>query len=313
MLILHKDNICINCLCQENFEKKLMFFYFGGIFVSENFNYAVIGHPISHTMSPFIHNKLFEISSVDGKYGIMDIEPEKLGDSFEKIKSLKGCNFTIPHKSLVIPLLDEIDDGAALYGAVNTVKFGEKSKGYNTDCLGFLKALEGAKIDLSGNVIVCGNGGASRMMAFESAKRGCTITIAVRNSGVEKGEAIKQEIISAYPSSKVKVSLYEDINEDFDLLLNGTPLGMYPKFDGIAVNDNILKKCSAVFDCIYNPKDTLLIKKARANGSKAESGMAMLVWQAAKAQTIWNGYDFTHSQVEPLIEQANYEMERLFR
>lgn len=278
-----------------------------------NFDYAVVGHPIKHTMSPFIHSKLFEISGVRAKYSLLDIEPEKLESGFEQLKTLKGCNFTIPHKSAVIPLLDGLSDRAKLYGAVNTVKFGEKNIGYNTDCLGFLAALDGAKMKLCGNVLVCGNGGASRMMAFESAMAGCNTVIAVRESGVEKGKALKREIEQNVSGANVEVTLYGDVSGDFDLLLNGTPVGMYPNTEQMPVGEKLLSRCAGVFDCIYNPRKTVLLAKAAANGSKVGGGMPMLVWQAAKAQTIWHGYEFTQAQLEPIIEQADKEMERVFR
>lgn len=275
--------------------------------------FAVIGHPIGHTMSPFIHRRLFEISGVEAEYSVMDIAPESFVSEFKNIKALTGCNLTIPHKSAVIPLLDELHPWAKLFGAVNTVKFGEKSVGYNTDCIGFTKALETENIPLSGSVLLCGNGGAARMMAFVCAEKGCTVTFAVRESGLEKAKKIKEEICAAFTDARVSVSLSENTAGDFDLLLNATPCGMFPKTDAMPVSERVLSKCANVFDCIYNPNETMLLGKARANGSKTAHGMPMLLWQAAAAQEIWNGVSFSEDDVNSLTEEAVKEMERIFR
>lgn len=268
---------------------------------------------MGHTMSPFIHNKLFKISGTEAEYSAVDISPENFPKEFGNIRKLSGCNLTIPHKSAVIPFLDSLSPEAELFGAVNTVKFGEKAVGCNTDCTGFLKALEGADIPLKGKVLLLGNGGAARMMAFESAKAGCDITIGVRESGILKAEKIKKEIGEKFGGVKVKVSLTEETHESFSLLLNATPCGMFPKTDAVPISDTLLSKCENVFDCIYNPKETLLLKKARANGSKTADGMPMLVWQAAEAQKIWNGVSFSPEDINAVIEEADFEMERIFR
>lgn len=276
-------------------------------------HFAVIGHPIGHTMSPFIHKKLFNLSGVKAEYSVMDIAPENFISEFKNIKCLSGCNLTIPHKSAVIPLLDELHPWAKLFGAVNTVKFGEKNIGYNTDCIGFTKALEAAGIPLSGNVLLCGNGGAARMMAFVCAEKGCKLTFSVRESGKEKAEKIKEEILAAFKGAEVSVFLSDNVTGNYDLLLNATPCGMFPKIDAMPVSEKVLAKCQNVFDCIYNPKETLLLKKAKANGSKTAEGMPMLIWQAAAAQEIWNGVKFSEDDVNSLTEEAVKEMERIFR
>ena len=123
--------------------------------------YAVIGHPIGHTMSPFIHKRLFDLAQIDAEYTKMDIAPEDLAQEYERtLKQLDGYNITIPHKQSIIPLLDSLDDKAALYGSVNTVSnAGGKSKGYTTDPDGFIKAIEAAGIALDGRIMILGCGG----------------------------------------------------------------------------------------------------------------------------------------------------------
>lgn len=279
-------------------------------------NYAVIGYPLGHTMSPFIHKRLLEIIGLEESYKSVELPPEDFAGRFSQIKfsgKLKGCNITIPYKQTVISELDCLDERAELYRAVNTVKFGEKAVGYNTDCFGFLKAVESAGIELCGDILICGGGGAAAMAAFEAVIAGCRITLGVRSSGTERAKKLKDGILAKFPNAAVEYAFYGDIDKDFSLLVNATPSGMYPHTDAMPVSERLLSRCESVYDLVYNPKDTLLIKKARANGSKAESGMSMLVWQAAKAQTIWNGYEFVYSELLPVIEEANTEMERLFR
>ena len=137
----------------------------------ETRRYAVLGYPLGHTMSPFIHEKLFAIHGVNAVYEKRELPPQELAEELPALRGLSGFNLTIPHKRAILPLLDQIDGKALLYGAVNTVKCGEHLVGYNTDCVGFLRALEDAKIPLAGKILLCGAGGAAHMMAFEAAAR----------------------------------------------------------------------------------------------------------------------------------------------
>ena len=135
----------------------------------ETKKFAVIGHPIGHTMSPFIHTRLFELQGVKAEYTKLDIAPENLEYEFKNtLSKLDGFNITIPHKQAVIPFLDEIDAKAEMYGSVNTVSNKNGiSKGYTTDPDGFLKALDAAGIMLNGRIVIIGCGGVARTMAYE--------------------------------------------------------------------------------------------------------------------------------------------------
>lgn len=275
--------------------------------------YAVLGYPLGHTMSPFIHEKLFAVHSVSAAYEKKELPPQELPQALPALRKLDGFNLTIPHKSAILPYLDELDGRAARYGAVNTVKCGERLTGYNTDYLGFLRTLEDAKISLAGSVLLCGAGGAAHMMAFEAASAGCSLTIAARPSGLPRARGLAEEIRQKIPGAAVGACTYDAIEGDFDLLLNATPAGMYPHPEAMPVDERTVRRCKAVFDAIYNPRETMLLRTARLNGSKCAYGMPMLVWQAAAAQEIWNGLPFTAGQVAPVIEEANWEMERVFR
>ena len=156
--------------------------------------FAVIGHPIGHTMSPFIHNRLFELSGIEAEYTKLDIAPENLADESAKYAS-GGYNITIPHKQNIIPLIDEIDEKAKMYGSVNTVaNFDGVAKGYTTDPDGFLKALNAAGITLDGRVVILGCGGVARTMAYEVVLKGLPLLFAVRKEDVDTAKLLCNEI-----------------------------------------------------------------------------------------------------------------------
>ncbi len=274
--------------------------------------YAVIGHPIAHTMSPFIHSKLFELAGIDAEYGVLDISPENLGTEYgNTLKKLDGYNITIPHKQAIIPYLNALDDKARMYGSVNTVlNSGGKSKGFTTDPDGFIKAADYAGIPLDGRVVILGCGGVARTMAYEALFRGAELEFAVREKSIEKVKKLISEIKDNIDNPKVGFCIVDELTGDIDTLVNATPVGMSPNTDLMPVSEAQLKNCANVYDAVYNPLDTLLIKTARKNGSNAESGMSMLVWQAAAAQYHWNGSEFDKKDIENLCVLAGEELKK---
>lgn len=270
-------------------------------------SFALIGYPLGHSLSPVIHRELLKLKNIYGTYDLKEIEPNNLTKEFYLLKKLNGFNVTIPHKTQIIPNLDKLDDKAELFGAVNTVKCGDVVTGYNTDCVGFLRSLEMANIELKGNVLICGAGGVSRMFAFESALAKCNVTIAVREKSLDAANKIKNEIKEKL-NLDVKVVKFDDINEGFDLIINGTPVGMYPNVNNCVIKKEIIEKSKAVFDAIYNPEETLLIKYAKNAGIKYLNGLPMLVWQAAVAEEIWLDVKFTLDEIEKVIEIAKKEL-----
>ncbi len=274
--------------------------------------FAVIGHPIGHTMSPFIHKRLFELSGIGGSYEVFDIAPEELGSKYSELKSLNGYNVTIPHKQAIIPFLDKLDKKSKLYGSVNTVKNGEFSEGFTTDPDGFLMALKSAGIPLNKNVVILGSGGVARTFAYEAALAGCNTTIAVRPDDLAAAASLAGEIKTRVYKAYVSTSLISRLKGDFNLLVNATPLGMYPNVDDMAPTPEILARCENVFDAVYNPLETKLIKEARANGSKTLGGMSMLVWQAVKSHEIWDNAVYSSEDIAQLIEDSAKEVTRLF-
>lgn len=272
--------------------------------------YAVIGHPIGHTMSPFIHKRLFELSYVDASYGVIDIKPEALANEYEKtLKKLDGYNITIPHKSAIIPFIDRIDEKADMYGSVNTVANSDgKAAGYTTDPDGFLKALEYAHIPLSGRVVILGCGGVARTMAYEALLKNAELEFAVRGKSISKVKKLIDEINSKLDNPKVSFCEINELSGDINTLINATPVGMSPNSEFMPVNEIQLKNCANVFDAVYNPLDTLLVKTAKANGSNAESGMSMLVWQAVVAHYHWDKSVYDEKDIEKLCGDAAEEL-----
>ncbi|MCR4862491.1 MAG: shikimate dehydrogenase [Ruminococcus sp.] len=266
--------------------------------------YALIGHPLGHSMSPLIHEKLFALSGKsDCSYELIDIAPEDIANSRELISSLCGLNVTIPHKQAVIGLVDKLGESAERYNSVNCIdcKNGVLT-GYNTDCDGFLRSAE--QLPLGGKVAILGCGGVGRMIAIETALHGGNITLAVIPQDLKTAQVLMAEILSKCSGASVRIVEIAQLEGKFDLLINATPVGMYPKVDACAVSDEIIENSGSVFDVIYNPTETLLMKKARAMGKIAVGGAAMLVYQAVKAHEIWYGGSFSTEDVAKIITEV---------
>lgn len=272
--------------------------------------YAVIGHPIGHTMSPFINTRLFALSGIEAEYTKLDIAPEDLKSNYDSVLSkLDGYNITIPHKQNIIPLIDKIDSKAKMYGSVNTVANKDGvATGYTTDPDGFLKALEAAQITINGRVVIVGCGGVARTMAYEVALKNLPLLFAVRKEDTQIAQYLCNEIQNTVEGAKVSYCLIDELSGDIDLLINATPLGMYPKIEVQPVSDDVISKCSSVFDAVYNPLETVLIQKAKANGSKAVGGMSMLVWQAVVAHEKWDGSVYDVADIDKLCLDASEEL-----
>ncbi|MBR1740117.1 MAG: shikimate dehydrogenase [Ruminococcus sp.] len=272
--------------------------------------YALIGGSLKHTMSPPIHNRLFELKGRSAGYEVIELPPEELADRAAYLRSLNGFNITIPHKIGIIEHCDSLAESALRYNSVNCVDCREgRTTGYNTDCDGFLHTIRAMNAALDGKVLLIGCGGVGRMMAIEAALAGARLTVAVLEQDIPLAEKAKAEILAMKPDAQVDIILNTAIDPSagFDLLMNASPVGMFPKTDACPVSDEVIAASDAVFDVIYNPRRTLLLQKAEQLGKKAAGGMAMLVWQAVKAHEIWDGDEYTDEEVQGIIS----EMEEL--
>ncbi|MDO4460214.1 MAG: shikimate dehydrogenase [Clostridia bacterium] len=279
--------------------------------------FAVIGHPIGHTMSPFIHKRLFSLSGIEAEYVALDIPT--VYDSESELCKLDGFNVTIPHKINIIDILDELDDKAKAFGSVNTV-YNEngKLKGFTTDGVGCLKALRNHGSGFDGKLLILGNGGAARAIASEAVltNSGADITVCVRTGSEGKGEELKSHLLRLSPNAKITVTDYvtETVNNThYDLLINTTSVGMYPNAGISPVPKSVVERCDAVFDCVYNPGETELLKIAADLGRTVIPGIEMLVFQAVAAHEYWYNAKFDREDIMKLCTDSASETERLFR
>ena len=272
--------------------------------------FAILGYPLGHSLSPQLHKMLAEELGEELSYHVFEISPEEFDQKKAELFSLDGFNITIPYKVRIMDSLDELDQSAKNHGAVNTVSIknglSDKTKtGFNTDCVGFVKTMEQNGVSLSGRVCLLGAGGVGRMFATECALRGCEVVIAVRQKSMKEVQELAEHIHDI-SGAKVSVADIDTLGQGdtgrFQLLINATPVGMYPKAEASPVKEEFLSCVDTVFDCIYNPKETLLMKQANKAGCKTIGGMGMLVWQAVAAQEIWFGKKFTFEQVSRVIE-----------
>ena len=275
-------------------------------------NYAVIGYPLGHTMSPYIHNEFFKLKGINEEYKSLQISPENLPNEIANLKELDGFNITIPHKSKIIPFLDNLDSAAQLYGAVNTVKReNDKYFGYNTDVYGFLNGVKSSGLSLDGKVFVYGYGGVARTIAFECVKNGCEVTLGVRE-GLQNRAIPLQTEIEEKLNKNVAIKEIYNLTEKYDLFVNATPVGMYPNADNSPLREDQITLFGGVYDTIYNPQKTLLLEYAQKNNIKCGSGLSMLVYQAARAQEIWLDISFTTDEMDTVIEKTSHKLSEVF-
>jgi shikimate dehydrogenase len=258
---------------------------------------ALIGDPVEHTMSPAMHNAAFAELGLDYIYVPFRARPEELAAAVAGLKALnvRGFNVTIPHKVAVISLLDGLDPLAEKIGAVNTVvNDGGELRGYNTDAAGFLRAAVEGGIEPEGsNVVVLGAGGASRAVSYVLAEGGADLTILNRLQELEWAKDIAR-LIEEELGRRVRVLELQDgllagALAGANVLVNATSVGMSPGADISLVPAGLLRGDMTVFDVVYNPIETRLLREAAAAGARTVSGIDMLAWQGALAFEKWTG------------------------
>lgn len=251
---------------------------------------GLIGHPVEHSFSPPMHNAAFNALNMDWTYVAFDVEPSNLKSAIDGARSLniKGLNVTIPHKIEVMKYLDEIDEVARLIGAVNTIDF-RNMKGYNTDGIGAVKAIEEVTSIKNKNVVVAGAGGASRAISFYIAKYGAE-SITILNRNVDKASDLAKDINLIDDVRADSISQINDYVCEADILIDTTPVGMHPNVDADAiVGAEDMHEGLVVFDAVYNPNETSLIKQAIKANAKPVYGIKMLLYQGVESFKIWTG------------------------
>lgn len=260
--------------------------------------YGVIGEPIAQSLSPDLHNGLFEYYGMDGLYLPLEVDIENLESLIKGIRNMnfRGFNVTKPYKMEIIKYLDRLDPMAEKIGAVNTVvcENGELV-GYNTDGFGFIKSIEAIlgksnKEDLK--ILILGCGGAVKSVAMALAQWG-TKEIIIANRTIEKALDLEKQINENWPQKAKGISLEEnslrDVMKDVDILVNGTSLGMIDNAERTPISKDLLMKDLLVYDMIYNPEITRLLADAQEIGSKTENGLNMLLFQGLLAFELWTG------------------------
>lgn len=257
---------------------------------------GIIGDPIEHTMSPVMHNAAFAELGLDYVYIPFRVNKADLSQAVQGMRALniRGFNVTIPHKVAIMPFLDELDSLAAEIGAVNTVvNDNGVLKGYNTDAYGFLQALR-AKAEPEGKkVVLLGAGGAARAIAFVLAERGADLVILNRQLEMDWAVALARRVSEVFQKDVAALELSRknlaEVLAGADILVNATSVGMSPEVNETPVPADLLRDGLVVFDIVYNPLKTKLLREAEAAGATTISGIDMLVGQGALAFEKWTG------------------------
>ena len=269
---------------------------------------GIIGYPIGHSISPVFQQAALDYHSLDARYEAWEVDPQSLARFIHGLRSPEtwGINVTVPHKEAVMPHLDHVDEWARTAGAVNTVvnKWGRLS-GHNTDGTGFLRALEedGHFSPEGKRVLILGAGGSAKGVALALARRGAAaITIANRTLG--RAQSLAQ-LLGEHGPETMAISL-DDSGEaaaQSDLLVNCTTLGMVhgPGENSSPIDARNISSRALVYDLVYNPPETPLLRDAARAGATTLGGLRMLVYQGAASFELWTG---KKAPVEVMLESA---------
>ena len=261
--------------------------------------YGVLGNPVRHSLSPMMHNTAFQESGINAVY--LAFESDEIKSAIQGMKALdiKGMSITIPYKSSVIPLLDEVDPLAKDIGAVNTVvNVDKKLTGYNTDAAGAIRALEDTTPVSGKNCLIVGAGGAARAIGYILKKN--NVNLIITNRTEKRGHELSEALDSRF----IKPDQLKDI--DADILINTTPAGMSPDTDLCPVPEEALKQGMTVMDIIYNPARTKLLKTALDRGCKIINGLGMFIYQGAEQFKLWTGQEAPVELMRKVVEEALY-------
>ncbi len=273
---------------------------------------GILGHPIKHSYSPLMHNIAFELTGQNYIYLPFDVPANSLKDALKGIVALgiKGFNVTIPLKEKILPLLKDVTEEANIVGAVNTVTNEDGIlRGFNTDVLGVVESLNPFKDEIAGaKVSVIGAGGASRSVIYALIRNFKVGHINIINRTEQTAESLK-EYFSAklfFNDFKAFPLIPPDLVETFrdsKLIINTTSMGMYPEIDDSAttIKESFMKG-QIVFDIVYNPVKTKLLRLAESQGSTIITGLKMLVEQGAKSYELWCGEKMPVEKVYRALE-----------
>ncbi|MCP4365710.1 MAG: shikimate dehydrogenase [Planctomycetes bacterium] len=261
--------------------------------------YGLIGNPVAHSMGPVLHNTCFQAEDINAVYLPFRVEDISSFINGFKTLNVSGYSVTIPHKQAIMGLLDELDALAASVGAVNTVvNRGGRLKGYNTDSTAATKVIEEGLAEdgttLKGKkVTIVGAGGAARAVAFGLKQKKAKITVVNRTEA--RAEALAGDLGCGHKRFEELVGL------DTEILVNCTSVGMHPNVNDMPVPADVLRPGMWVFDAVYNPPDTRLLREAAARGCRTLDGVKMFVLQAAQQFEMWTGRPAPVQPMEGII------------
>ena len=259
--------------------------------------FAVIGYPITHSLSPILHQEIYRQLEINASFEKFHIKPDDL-HSFMNSNKLDGFNVTIPYKQTVIPFLDDLDESAQTISAVNCIY---NRKGYNTDWIGFTLAMEMNDIELKDkHCSILGAGGAARAVAYSLIKAGVK-SIFIKNRTQENADKLIKWINSIFSDN----STYETA----DVIINCTPLGMWPETESMPMALNEIKPNLTLVDTIYNPIETEWLKLGKEKGAKVIGGLDMFIAQGLASADIWFGKKISEIiKLEPIKKVLKTEL-----
>jgi shikimate dehydrogenase len=276
--------------------------------------FAVLGHPIGHSLSPPMHNAAIRSLDMDAVYLAFDVEPSRLLTVLPAMADMGfgGVNLTVPLKEVAFNGLDDLADSARLLGAVNTVEILPSGlRGHNTDGEGFLMAVRDAfGVEIGGlSVFVVGSGGAGRALALTCAARGAA-RVAVTDLDPERADRVAAEAAGHFPGVSVEaVPAGKEVSEDAcrkaDLVIQATPVGMNPE-DPSLLPPEAFGESQMVFDLVYMYPETAFMKAAAGAGARTSNGLRMLAYQGARAFSIWTGKEPPAAVMLEALETAVY-------
>ena len=275
---------------------------------------GLFGYPVEHSLSPAMHNSGFEKLGLNNIYLPFPVEEDNLGQAVEGVRGLnfKGINVTIPHKQNVIKYLDQLSEEAELIGAVNTIENKNGTLiGHNTDGRGFIRSLkEESDFSAPGSTaVIVGAGGAARAIAFQLALEGID-KLLISDLDQPKANKLSTELEEKVSVEVVAIKSEELAGEmkNVDLLVDATPVGMHPNVDvEPVVGENLLHSDLVVYDLVYNPKETVLLKAADKASAQSVSGLGMLLYQGVIAFEIWTGEKAPVEVMRKALEAGIYQ------
>lgn len=241
--------------------------------------FGLIGFPLGHSFSKKYFTEKFEREGIDSRYDLFELENISEFTALKENTNLCGLNVTIPYKEKIISYLDELDDTAAKIGAVNVIKFTHSNgklilKGYNSDAIGFENSIKPYLQNFHKKALILGTGGASKAIDYSLGKLGIETLFVSR---------------SAKPNFLTYDQLNEEILKDYLVIVNASPVGTFPHSDECPnIPYQFLTDKHLLFDVVYNPAETLFLKKGKARGAQGLNGESMLIGQAIAAWEIWN-------------------------